>query len=205
MSTLTVFADAADGRVRANHATYANARTGSGATMYSDTTSGYYGQDLGFYANEYFVSFDTSSIPDDNVVSNPVLSLTYFENSSDTNFIAQARLYDWGATLTTADWVSGDDLSSLPLLATWDTNSFTGVNTYQAFISEPAFANAINKTGFTRIIISSSRHLAGNEPTGIEYMGINSADVAGTTYDPKLVLTYAPPVFISRAVMVVTI
>jgi hypothetical protein len=139
---------------------------------------------------EGFVSFDTSSIPDTDTIDSATLSLTAATDASYTDFTIEARTKDWGASLTSVDWVAGADLSGLALLASYATASgWVGTTTY-AFTSESAFRSAVSKTGTTYVMVSSSRTRVGNEPSGDEYVSTYSANQSGTTYDPKLVVTH---------------
>ena len=196
-TTTTAYASVDDGYVSSANSTYATAR--SGGSLSSDTGSSAFS--VGQYFNsptytcwEGFIDPDTSAIPDTDGISSAVLSLYGTSDQSATNFTNNARLFDWGTSLTTADWIAGASLSAQTLLATFDSASYVDA-VYNDFTSDAAFIANVNKTGETRIILSSSRHEAGNAPTGAEYINWSSANVAGTTQDPKLVVVHAPPPF----------
>lgn len=189
-SPLTVWSSTADGYVYGEDASYAIART----TVLADSNSSavfIVGQTTNFGCYEGFISFDTSSIGSGATVTLATLSV-YVDvlGSGGGYFTYQARIKNWGATLTNADWVSGAaDFSAYTLVASLDSSAMTA-GAYRALTSESAFLTNVAKTGTTYIMATSSDHLAGNEPTGTEYVRAYSADDAtgggGTDRDPKL-------------------
>lgn len=191
MTTLTVFGDTADGAVESSDATYSTMRSGSGLSAFTVTTTWIVGQQTGYVGDQIFLAFDTSPLGAGATITSAVLSLYGSENASATDFDVQARLLDWGTTVTTADWVAGASLSGLTLLGSFNTSAYS-LEAYNAF-SDTAMTANINKTGFTRMVIASSRLSNGDVPTGNEYVGFYLANEAGTTKDPKLVITYTTP------------
>lgn len=198
----TVFGDTADGRIRSNSGTYSTAR--AGASLNASTVNGSEDNRVGqlflagpdFYCWESFFSFDTSAIDDADTVSAVVLDLDIkSRNVSGSDFTVEARDFDWGASLTTADWIAGADLGSHTLVASV-TASSGSVGSYQTFTSETAFLTVTNiKTGTVHLVVNSSRHRVGTSPSGDENITYTPADAAGTTDDPKLTITHdsGPP------------
>lgn len=194
MTVTTVFAGTNDGNISSSNATYATARSGSG--LVADTasiilTAG--GQDLSFTTYdvyEGFFSFDTSPVPDADTISAVVLSLKGDDAGSSPTFSLQARVFNWGATLTTADWIAGASLSGNTLVATFATSGWS-ITAYNAFTeSGTAFRTAINKTGTTFLMTCSDQTVSGTTPTDTnQLVNVWMADNAGTTSDPKLVIT----------------
>lgn len=192
MPTYTIFTTANDGHVQSTGSPtsdYASARTGG--TLAADTTasSRYTGQVefFGYICNEVFFDFDTSTVV--GTITSAILSWYGKTDSSTTDFVIQARLDDFGATVTTADWVSGANLGSFTLLATYATSGGWSTAAYNVF-TDVAFPANVNKTGSTRIMLSSDRHLAGTSPgvSGSEQVEGYMSEDAGTTRDPKLVV-----------------
>ena len=198
--TLVVYSDAADGSLMSADVSYATARAGanialdpSGPILVLIGQQNWWDSDFEEYVpnvSEGFSSFDTSSIPDGDTVSAAVLRVTSSGDSSSTDFDIQARLRDWGTSLTTADYVPGANLSGLTLLGSYATSSgFTAGTAYD--FADSAMAANVNKTGSTRMLLCSSHTTNNNAPTTTEYVSTYSADYTGTTYDPKLTVTYA--------------
>lgn len=189
----TFYGITGDGRVTSNNATYSTARTGG--TLASNTTVLDVGQytPTGYYCLESFCAFDTSSIPDADAIYQVNLNLWLDWDLSDTDFTVQVHPKVWtSGGLTTADWVSGADIGALTQLATLDTSSMGAEGAYKTFTENGTeFRSAINLTGNTELLLTSSRHQAGDVPTGDEMVRFEDADNAGTTKDPKLVVTHA--------------
>jgi hypothetical protein len=174
-----------DGVVYSNNASYATARAGGSLGAGAGGTTVGQATFPPYYIFECFYSFDTSAVV--GTVQSATFQLYGNANSSATDFIMEARLKDFGATVTTVDWVGGDSLAALPLLATFDTAGWSLAG-YNEFTSEAAFISNINQSGFTRILVASSRHRTGDAPTGDEMVDPFPASEAGTTKDPKLVI-----------------
>src|SRR3982751_4718499 len=126
MTTTTVFAGASDFWILYSAGTYANARGGTGGSFSADSGSEpilYVGQNQfggpTFEMMEIMLEFDTSSIPDTDVVSAAFLSF-WASNDNDVSDLmtVQARAYDWGGTQDNADWRTGAQFAALTLLAT---------------------------------------------------------------------------------------
>lgn len=209
----TVFSGTNDGDLESTSETdYSTARAGTeGISANTSATTMVVGQALFvddpfflFLCDEAFVSFDTSPIADSDVVSAVVLDLYLSSDFSDTDFTIEARSRDWGATLTTEDFVAGASLSSQTLLASISTSGIGSTGSYKTLTSQAAFLTAPNiKTGTVYVMLCSSRMTNNNAPSGNEYVSLSSANASGTTQDPKLTITHAaagggPPFFASR-------
>lgn len=191
MTTYTIFSGAADGQVEAVDSDYATARAGAGLSVDTNITDGDIGQAPGFNLNVSYFGFDTSVVDDAETVSSAVLSLYVASDNSTDDFTVQARLYDWGATLTSADWRDGTDMAGDTLLATVGTASISD-GAYADFASEAAFVSAINKTGTTRLYVANANQAAGVAPTNSEKITVVHSDETGTSQDPRLVVITTP-------------
>lgn len=183
-TTYTLFSGN-DGYIESNDSTYATARAGSGLALQTSAISA--GQDVGYFIEQGFVSFDTSSVV--GTVSSATLSLFVLTDNSTTDFTINARRLDY-ATLTTADFVAGASLGALPLLATLATAGL-GTPVYNAFTSDGNFLTNINQSGTTGIVLSSAKTDANTAPTNTEIVQFSSSTASGTTQDPKLVIDAA--------------
>ena len=198
-SVLTAWSSAADGYMWGYSTTYATARsTVIGASVVTTDSYSYVGQlftGANFQCWEAFESFDTSSVDDDGTMTSATLSLYNSYDNTSTDFTVEARIKDWGATLTSADWVSGNpadtpSIDDYTLVASKSTTPTWPTDAYTALTSDAAFLTSIAKTGTTYIMLSSDRQLSGTEPTGNEWLAPYSAEDAtgggGTDRDPKL-------------------
>lgn len=189
MATTIVYAGTADDTAGGGHATYASVV----ATYVTADGKLWTGQllDTGtYYIDQAFLAFDTSSIPDSDIVSAVLLELWGNINLSTTDFIVEVAAYDWSTTVTTADFRTAAQLSALTVLATYDTAGFS-TGAYKSFTSTGSFAAAINLTGETRLIVFSAENRTASAPPNYEEVVWTSADAGGTTNDPKLTVTHA--------------
>lgn len=199
MATLVVFGDAADGSVRCDSLTYADARSGAGSFVVSTTANP---DNLGvlnfggtYLYVDLYLGFDTSAIPDTDPVSAAVLSLYASSANGAGPFpgvIGEARIYDWGATVTSADFVPGDSLATLTLVATQDGATFSP-GSYNDWVSDAAMPANVSKTGFTRMVLANDiQRTNGAAPAFNQgnLLTYQTSNAAGTTQDPKLTITH---------------
>lgn len=194
MATVTIFGATGDGDISSGpNATYATVRSGTGLTAATATANLRTGQNL-FGGNytifEGFLAFDTTSLAGIGTLTATTLSLYGQQDFSIADFTIEARVNNWGATLTTADWVAGASLSGQTLLASFATAGFStsGYNDFTE--SSGALTANLNTAGTTYFMLCSSKDTSGTAPAGTEYVHVYSADQAGTTNDPKIVVTY---------------
>jgi hypothetical protein len=192
VTVTAIRADTVDGRCRGSSAVYLDAR--AGANIMTDSY-GYAGRDVAagtYYVFDLYASFDTAVVPDDDVITDVVLSLNLEEDGSTTDFTMEARLFDWGASLTTADWVNGADLAALPLLATLPTAGIGATGAFKDFTSESAFIGAINSTGSTRMLICCAGKRSATPNADSEYLKFTPGNDGTEALRPLLTITHAP-------------
>lgn len=191
MATLVVYAKTSDGYITSSNETYVTARAGTGTlqvdTEYTAVNVGQWNGGSSFQIYEAFFQYDTSALPDASFVSTVKEELYLYSDHTATDYTEEVRAFDWGDTLTTADWIAGANLGNYTLLSSKSVNPSAG---YNEFPTSAAFIAAINKTGSTRLFHSSSRHRIGNEPSGAEFTLWYSTDETGTDKDPKLTIDY---------------
>lgn len=163
MATYTIYATAANsGRVTSTDSSYSTARSGGGTLSTStQPRSGQLKQTISSTVYEALLEFDTSVLSGKSIVSATLegyLSARYL----DASFTTQARLRDFGASITTGDWVAGASLSSLTSLATL-ASADTTVSAWNEF-TDVALAANLNTSGNTRILLCSSRTVSGTAP-----------------------------------------
>lgn len=139
------------------------------------------------FCYEGFLDFSLASLT--GTVSTATLSLGLNSDSSTQGFTVEARTRDWGATLTTGDWVAGSALGALTLLATLASSGIGSTGEYKAMTqSGTALKDAVVAAGAgtLRIILCSDRHRLNNEPGSSEYLIFEEYNHA--TLKPKLVV-----------------
>lgn len=197
--TVTVFTSHAAGTaIRSNDPSYAKARAGTGAqlTVYATSIDNCpigqrydVGSGTGYTCYMTLLQWNTASLPDDAAISGAVLALRRNTDLTTQDFIAEARALDWGGTAEPGDYVAGANLGSYPLLASYNTADLPGTDDYVDFTSEAAFAATINRSGYTRLLITSNRIRGNNTPVGEERWHPYSED-KGAGYEPKLTVTW---------------
>lgn len=198
MATDTIYGDIY-GYLRSYSGTYATARAGTGSMDVEAATQYqlYVGQGVpaGTYScYESYLAFDTSAIPDSNVVSDVKLYL-YGDGSGplQTHCTLEVRARDFGASVDSTDWVAGADLGDYTLLASHDTSGGWATDAYNVLTGNADFRAAINKAGYTRIMLNVDKHRAGDVPTNWSLPTVCSPKYSGTSEDPYIVVTHAPP------------
>jgi hypothetical protein len=191
MSTYTFYSAANDGGLRSTAVDYENCRAGLGLVEFPAAGEDYMlvGQNTA-KIYEGFLRFDTNSIPDSYTITAATFA-TYLEPSSHKNFSIEARTRDWGTSLEVGDWVPGEALNGLTLLASYPASSMNYVMTQ--WYTELALSSAINKSGYTKMVLCSSRTTTDQEPVGAEYAHMRTSEYAGTAMDPCLTVTAVPP------------
>lgn len=196
MAVVTVYSATGDGWVYSYNATYATARTGSGTKGVSTAgNTGTVGQslDTGTYeCDEVFMAFDVSGVPGVTGATAAALKVVFDLDSSTTDFTLTAGITSDFGTVTTADFISGADLSGLSTACTLST---AGISTgsYTTITNSGTVLLDQVKLGATVFLcFYSSRHSGNNTPAGYELVGVRMADYTGTTSDPKIEVTATP-------------
>lgn len=193
MATITIYGNTSDGMILSQNVTYSVARTGGDKTVYT-TSNLQVGQNFvasSYYEiHEFFTEYDTSAIAGMTVTA-ALERLTLLNDYSTTDFVDEVRAYNWGGSLTTADWIAGENLGNYPQIIEKNTNTITsGANDFviDEFLSN--FITQINSLGKASFVHSSRNHRNNAAPTGIQSVVWRSADAAGTTNDPRLIIEY---------------
>lgn len=201
MTTTIIRGLTADGGVSSfDFSSYSTARSGNNLSVNTTDTvlrgggAGSVGQDvsIGFECDEAFIAFDIggASIPSEDSIIDVALQIRQ-EAGTSVAFDVEARDYDWGPTLTTGDWVAGADIGSHTLLAT--LASSTATTTTRTFT--PSGSSLIahveaNRAGTSRMLLNSSRHRNGDQPSSNEYLTFISANASASTNRPTLVIEH---------------
>lgn len=185
----------ADGHVYGTNADYATARATSSDISVANVTL-LVGQTAAFMVLRGFLLFDTSSIGSGSNVTQVNLKLTSGGDTSVTDFDIQIVKQDWSAQNPLAagnreaaydNCLSGtaDDSIMRSTSSGWVANTqYTSGNLSTSWVS---------KTGTTYYSLRSSRDLAGTQPTGNEYVAVDSANHGTSEYRPVLTVLYSSP------------
>lgn len=200
-TTSTFFSDAGgDGATEGSNGTYATARsTGTAvdaSSGFGNVNNQFRNIDGKYYIHRTHIPFDTSAIPDTDVISAAVLSL-FGVGKTDTL-----------AVNPSFSIVDSTQASNTALLSTDHPN--VGSTAYATIAYSALSASAYNdwtldapgraqivKTGFTKFACRNANEIASSAPaTGgnnLEQFLCYLAERAGTTEDSKLVVTHAAP------------
>jgi hypothetical protein len=189
----TYYGETADGHIYGYSTVYSNARATS-TSCDSSAIGARLGQNYdgsGYTVYRAYVSFDTSVIPDDVSVTSAKLYLCASLDMSSTDFDITVYRYNWSESLCDSREANYDGAygGSATLEGTLrKTSAGWSPGTYYNMDVSPA---RINVSGDTKYSVVSSRDVSANTPTGYEYVDFYTADQAGTTQDPYLVIEIA--------------
>lgn len=186
----------ADGELVSSSATYATARSGGGTVQQFTPSDGLAntGQKkagVTYSCFETFLEFDLSSIT--GLVQGAYVHLYNQATSGGVTRRLEVREHDFGASLTTGDWVAGASLSGLDFLA-----DIPGVQSAPAHLGglrggSPTLRTRCGGASPLRCVVTTDRVRSGATPTGDEYNVLSSPSVAGTEQDPALIVRTIPP------------
>ena len=203
MSTLTVYPDAdpetttVDGYIQNSNAVFATSRDATVGTSSSDSATQSVAPQCSFangtyYIDRGFLLFDTSSIPDDNTVTNAIISLWHIDigNGGDVDgdsvhFVSSSPASNTAIVLEDFDQIGSVSFGSYDLTVVF--NAYTDTN-----LNSSGLAN-ISKTGVSKFATRVGGDLNNIAPTGLNQQTIYFAEQTGTANDPKLVVTYLLP------------
>ena len=196
--TLAVRSGTNDGRISSANATWTTCLNGSTLVAATSATA----EDVRatwtgavYQIRQVFLDFDTSSLGAGATVTNGVFTL-YGNTTAETDAVGydiQIRSYNWGGTLTTADYVDSNPQSNWTantLMAHFDVTSWSQGSGNANNFTVDSYA-AVSKTGTTSVVVGLSA-LGSGTPTGDNSVEFRMADQSGTTSDPLLTVTYTP-------------
>lgn len=191
-----------DGVVSSSDSVYSTAQAGS--NLFTDVTatrlsieasragSGTSGDPYVYYISRGFLKFDVSSLPDINLfVSAAVLSLVLESVQNASTFslqVFESSITDGSTDLTSGDWSAffSTEFGS-KALSGWTTGS------YQDITLNASGRDYIKNrsAGYAKFAIRHSRETGVTVPSNTSIALLYSADQSGTSFDPKLVITYS--------------
>lgn len=143
--------------------------------------------------------FDTSSIPDTDSISSAVVSLNgQFKANTNSYSIRAVTVAPASNTALAATDFNTFGTTAIANEITLASFSTTGYNDFT--ITD---LTKISKTSVTKIGWRLTGDISAASPTGQNYAQSNSADTAGTTSDPKLVVVHAASAAPARPKMII--
>jgi hypothetical protein len=186
-----MYSNANDGYVQSFDATYANSRNGTGSSVTVELAGGgYWGQNAnsGYNSLQTFLEFSYTATAADMVTA------AWYEMCVGSNLSTsvarnmEVSAFDWGGTITSADWRNATALAALTRYATvTSAQSAASVTVLRG--GGDALVNALASSATHRVVVASSRTRAGNTPTSDEGSYFFTSETGpGTVYDPALVV-----------------
>lgn len=190
MTVTIVLGNATDGYLYSYDATYTNSRNGP-ADGVTGGAIGYVGQNHNSTYQQFqtFLGFTYTAIPaTEKVVAAQVHVSTADVVTPSRSADAELRLYAWSAGgLITGDWRNIANLAALPLMGqTYNLHMSEGA---RWVASADALALQVQNNATVELVVATDRQRAGNTPTVDEGIALYTADQAGTTYDPALIIS----------------
>ena len=187
--TLDFTADAADGWIQNTSRTYTTAQEAPKGTVSDINTNIIIGQNSTYSVERGYLFFNTSLIPDTANITTATLRLYGASDSSTKDFLL--LVYSGQPTYPTKPLQPTDfqanKYTTNVTKTIFNTTSFstTGYNNISLMTT------AINKTGFTKLIIWSSRDANIMQPqAGVTEVVTVYANEKGSDYQPQLVVVY---------------
>jgi hypothetical protein len=178
-----VYAGSSDGYLRSYASSYSTALAGNNLSVYNTETTNLCGQfDGSYYVLETFESFTFTPAADEHVVAAHATLHIVSGHGTDV----ELRKYDWGSSLTDADWRTPSQLSALTSYGGIASLSATGKH---ALASDDLLVD-VRAGGTVRAVGCTRKQRLGS----YEYKIVTwySADRSGTDSDPVLAYSTVP-------------
>lgn len=142
-----------------------------------------------YYVTRALINFYTADIPDSDIISSAVLSL-YFTAAWTSD--SMSIVGNTGASANDYSTADFDQFGTTKFAADKPVLEIS-TGQYTDFTLNASGLAAISKTGVSKFGMRSAEDVANTTPTVDHGAGASSADVAGTTQDPKLVVVHSAP------------
>lgn len=192
MTTTISFADATDGYIESSSGVYATAQAGAALVADTSATSIFYDQWEGagtFKLYEGFFSFPYTAVSTDLVVS---AYFAFYEiTNNDESGDMRVSEFDWGASLTTADWRTPSQINALTRLGTALDATVIPLNQW-VFAADATLPDRLATSGPIRVVVYSSRFATSSAPIFAQTATVRASEQSGTSLDPHMVYSTVP-------------
>jgi hypothetical protein len=194
VTTTIAFSATVDGYIQSTAATFSSAANGTGAFTVVTNANIYWGENNNsgqFTCFEAFLDF-TYTVP-----SNEVVTAAYLRLNSELALTTSASRalvfaeFDWGGSLTSADWRTNAQLAALPeqvcvILDAQNAGTSCMVGGTDQLVARLSSASPL------RLVGRSDSLFNGTQPSADVGAAFSGADASGTADDPALIFTSAP-------------
>ncbi|NTW61837.1 hypothetical protein HGB25_00250 [Candidatus Saccharibacteria bacterium] len=197
MTQLQVYTGTGDGRVYATAvATWSTARDATGSTVSTTSINNFPGATLSagnYTIRRCLMMFDTSSIPDNAVITSASLRITRYSVSGIGNDFVVGWTSNTSLTNSSydkANWALSDTIGHTNYAALFPMSEFVANGTQVNKSLDLNYID-INKSGTTYIGAVDLADFNNSAPAGVDILGIGAGDNVDDAYKPQLTVTYA--------------
>lgn len=185
-TSIAIAAGGDDGYVEGRHTSYSTSKTYAFSSFDTGTFARIGQRWDGVYYHRYrmFPKFNTTTILEGYTITAAKLRLYGDLDASGVNFYINIRNWTANTPITTADYNS------------YGTSNFDDENFNTASFTTSGYNNItiadfdiIEKEGYTLLCVMSSRDLGNNQPSGSEYVQVDTYEEGSSKY-PLLEITY---------------
>jgi hypothetical protein len=174
-----------------------NSSTNYYASRNASTANGFYSNDRiiigqrklssNYIIYRGYLYFNTSSLPSNAYIDNVTVKMYKLSDYSTTDFLLTVQN---GQPTYPHDPIQSTDYNKNYYSGNGGTKNTSSIGTgYNNIYLNSDGKSWINRTGWTKLCLRSSRDINDNIPTGDEYVIFYSSE-GGSSYQPKLVITY---------------
>lgn len=193
MTTTISYANATDGWIESSNASYSTALSGGGSfTVAVASNPAQWGQDVTglYWLKEVFLEFPYTRISTDVITAAYIRVKADFTNGTSVSRDMEISEYNWGGSLTSADWRTPSQLGALTRLASIINAEDADFEYMMA--GSGALLTRLDTTGTVSVVVASSRLRLSTAPTVNETSELITSESSGTADDPALIFTSAP-------------
>lgn len=195
LRTVDIIADTSDSYIESQDLDLQTARAGSNLGV-NDTDTFMSVESLddgagGFTFIESMLAFSTSTIPTSVNIQSAIITLFGGWSGSDNSDVMEARIFDWGASVTTGDFISGNNLGNNPLVASITATDYTGLGSHA--LTDSGLVSYISIGSTLRLALNSMLHRTNGIVGGssqLSNFSISTANHGTAAQRPKLTVTY---------------
>jgi PKD repeat protein len=193
--SITLYTSSDDGDIYHSNTNYNTVWGSARGTVDNTGTSIFIGQrkqpgmpTSTYYIYRGFLFFDTSQIPSNAIIDTATLGLYKASDYSSTDFDITVQNGQPTYPARPMKDIDYDKSHYSGNGGTFGTSGFT--SGYNNLVLNSDGRSWINRTGWTKLCLRSSRDISGTTPTGNEYVTIDSNEFLGVGCQPRLVIAY---------------
>lgn len=180
-----------DAWIRSNSSNYATALGGSNLLVNQDDI-GVIGQTYASsenmrYIRQYFMQYNHSVPAGQQTVSGYFALRNNVTHGTNINRNWEILAFDWGASVTSADWRTPSQLNALDQCGLLEQTQNNPASRW-TYIGHQRILDELATSGTLRYVMATNRNRNQSSPTQVEYNSILSSRAGNTTFRPHLVV-----------------